>query len=113
MFRGTCSSIEMLKGYIERESLGNPVLEGTLLGTTGISHIFQYNLKLEIPSQILFYKVLSVTQLVINEIVAQHSEFKLFGAASCRLKHIGQKISFIFYMFRMKSGFYSNLLMCA
>ena len=25
-FRGTCSSIEMLKGYMARESLGTPVL---------------------------------------------------------------------------------------
>jgi len=27
MFRGTCSSIEMLKGYMDGESLGTPVLE--------------------------------------------------------------------------------------
>ena len=26
-FRGTCSSIEMLKGYMVRERLGTPVLE--------------------------------------------------------------------------------------
>jgi len=26
MFRGTCSSIKMLKGYIDRESLGTPAL---------------------------------------------------------------------------------------
>jgi len=26
-FRGTCSSIEMLKGYMARESLGTPVLD--------------------------------------------------------------------------------------
>ena len=26
MFRGTCSSIEMLKGYMDRESLGTPIL---------------------------------------------------------------------------------------
>jgi len=26
MFRGTCSSIEMLKGYTDRESLGTPVI---------------------------------------------------------------------------------------
>jgi len=26
MFRGTCSSIEMLKGYMARESLGTPAL---------------------------------------------------------------------------------------
>jgi len=25
-FRGTCSSIDMLKGYMARESLGTPVL---------------------------------------------------------------------------------------
>jgi len=28
MVRGTCSSIEMLKGYMARESLGTPALEG-------------------------------------------------------------------------------------
>ena len=27
MFRGTCSSIEMLKGYMERESLGTPDID--------------------------------------------------------------------------------------
>jgi len=27
MFRGTCASIEMLKGYMARESLGTPALK--------------------------------------------------------------------------------------
>jgi len=28
MFRGTCSSIEMLKGYMDGKTLGTPVLDG-------------------------------------------------------------------------------------
>jgi len=30
MFKGTFSSIEMLKGYMDRVSLGNPALRGKL-----------------------------------------------------------------------------------
>jgi len=31
MFRGTCSSIEMLKGYMDRQSMGNPALEQAVI----------------------------------------------------------------------------------
>jgi len=31
MFRGTCSSIEMLKGYMERESSGTPAIKSPVV----------------------------------------------------------------------------------
>jgi len=32
-FRGTCSSVRMLKGYMVRERLGTPVLAGAVEGS--------------------------------------------------------------------------------
>jgi len=36
MFKGTFSSIEMLKGYMDRVSLGNPALRGKLKWTLAV-----------------------------------------------------------------------------
>jgi len=38
-FRGTCSSVEMLKGYMVKESLGTPALEPHLISSEA-DHMF-------------------------------------------------------------------------